>query len=367
MLPAVSPRKRLTAAEKNAKDGHYVVTPRDFNIKLKKMAKEFNALVDLSLAIGSLSQAGKGAYLAFPDPNNPQGPKIPFTRKQLRSSRAQFHKSILDLGNYFKYAKKKHRERAKPEEFKGVYTPVYAGEALQAFFNGGIDPNIRDGGVGFGSSSPLQAIQTGQAGVALMDLLPMAKAGFIQRNTITMLFFIYAHQQNLQNPENAQTARSDALMNEVFGGTLAAEFFSEKVDNGVDKNGKPKFKTFKYRMNDAIDKGLIERPLNTYEVIQRSHPDFDPNGYFPNYLYQNIASNNYFNKAALEDDPNFANIANLLQEPDRRQEMLNELRIVERVSDEWSEILEPGRKEQRLARKQQNEAAKRAERQLQQQ
>ena len=127
---AASPRRTLTAEEKRNRDAQYKVEVKDFGKILKNLTQIFNALVALNTALG---QAGKGAYLAFPNPAQP-GTFIPFNRKHLRSANAKFSKTILLLKNYLRVSKKKQRLPVRPESFSGTYTPVYAGDALRAFF-----------------------------------------------------------------------------------------------------------------------------------------------------------------------------------------------------------------------------------------
>ena len=341
---ATSPRRPLTPEEKKARDDAYRVDLKTFGEILATTTNYFNCLVALNSALG---QAGKGAYLLFPnpDPRNP-GQMVAFNRKQLRSANAKFSKHILSLKNYLRVAKKKTRDPVRPESFSGTYTPVYAGDALRSFFN--TAPG------NFGPLAPIQAAQSGEMGVQLMDRLPMVRQGYLLRNTTTMLFYIYAHQNQLQDAVNAQFASSDDVMTAAFGGEISASFFSYRVEGG---------KTAKVRMETAVESGLIPRAMNTYQVISNMYPigtmnnreppqdvGFRPDR-FNTYYYQNIAAANYFPRAALAADPNYAQVAEFIARDDIRQAMLNEHNIVKAVSDEWHSLLEPGRKVQRDARK----------------
>ena len=335
---AVSPRRTLSAEEKRERDAQYKVEVKEFGKILKNLTQIFNALVALNTALG---QAGKGAYLAFPNPNQ-AGTFIPFNRKHLRSANAKFSKTILLLKNYLRVSKKKQREPVRPESFSGTYTPVYAGDALRSFFTA--QP------ANFGPVGPKNAAATQNPGAALMDSLPMVAQGYLLRNTSTMLFYIYAHANNLQAADNAQFARSDQVMMDAFGGQIPAAFYSYKGADG---------KTAKVSMAQAVQQGLINGAMNTYDVIRASYPTFDP-ARFNTYYYQNIAAANYYSKAALAADPALAPAAAALQRDDVRQAMLNEHNVVKAVSAEWHDLLEPGRKAQRDARKKQQDAAKKA-------
>jgi len=346
---AASPRRALTVEEKKQRDDTFRIELAQFGNLLKSLVSVSNALINLSSALG---QAGKGAYLAFPNPNEP-GRYVPFNRKHLRSAQALFNKGILSLKNYLRVSKKKTRDPVKPESFSGTYTPVFAGDALRAFFTNGAG--------GFGPLAPKNALETGQAGAALMDSLPMASQGYLLRNTSTMLFYIYAHANQLQAADNAQYARSDNIMDAAFGGNIPASFLTYRGADG---------KQVKVPMGQAVADGIVQRALNTYEVITSMYPPGTLNkkgvdvGFnsqrFNTYYYQNIAAANYYSKAALAADANLAAAAQALGQNDIRGAMLQEHNLVKAVSEEWHDILEPGRKIQRDARKKQQDAAKKA-------
>lgn len=349
MAEVATPRRALTAEEKKERDSQYRVEVKEFGKILSDLSKVFAALMALNTA---LANAGKGSYLSFPLPNS-DGQFIPFNRKHLRSANAQFTKALLQLKNYLRVSKKKTREPVRPESFSGTYTPVYAGDALRAFFTAAPQ--------NFGPLLPRQAISTGQPGQALMEQLPMVRQGYLLRNTCTMLFYIYAHTNNLQDASNAQYARSDDVMTQAFGGSIPASFFSFRGGDG---------KIVKVSMNVALERGYIQSPLNTYQVISSLYPPGTVNtkgqdvGFraerFNTYYYQNIGAANYYSKTALAADPNLAAAANALQTTDVRQAMLNEHNVVKNVSAEWQAILAPGRKANQDARKKQKDAVNKA-------
>lgn len=331
---AVSPRRATTTAEKADRDAQYRVKDKEFGEILKSFVAIFNSLVLLNTALG---QAGKGAFLAFPNPTPGQeGTSIPFNRKHLRSANAKFAKSILLLKNYLRASRKKTRDPVLPESFSGTYTPVYAGEALRSLFN---------------PANNFGALHPAQGGDPLIASLGMATQGYLLRNTSTMLFYIYAHANELQAADNAQFASSDQAMMTAFGGKIPAAFYSYKQGG----------KSVKVPMEQAVAQGLIRAPLNTYDVIRVSHPTFNP-ARFNTYFYQNIAASNYYSKAALAAEPALAAAAEALAQDDVRQAMLAEHNLVKQVSAEWHDILEPGRKVQRDARKKEQDAIKKAQR-----
>ena len=354
-----SPRRALSPEEKTDRDEAYKEDLKNFSNLLRDFVHAFNALSALSAALG---QAKKGGYLAYPHPTQ-KGAYIPFRRKDLKSANAKFGRAIMDLKNYVRAARKKTRGPSSPESFSGTFSPVQCLEALLYFFNTAPER--------FGPLAPRQAMETQQSGPSLMESLPLVKQGYALRNTITMLFYVYAHANDLQLEENRQLARSDHIMMEAFGGKIHAAYYSYKVKK-PNPRGKvpPPTRIVKMPMDDAVATGKIPRRLNTYEVIAKSYPPgtkdskdrdihFDPNRFY-SFFYQNMAASNYNSKAILAADPSLAEIRDFLAREDVRAAMLDEHTIVKSVSAEWSDVLEPERKRQRDARKKASDAAKRA-------
>jgi hypothetical protein len=330
---ARSPRRALTAEEKAARDAKYKIELKDFGPILKNLSNVFKSLVVLNSA---MAQVPKGSFLAFPDG---RGNFVPFTRKNLKTANAQFAKSLTALKNYLRVSRKrKAGADAGPQSFKGTYIPVQAGQALVDFLN--------NNPAGFGFLNPLQ-----QGGPSLMEYLPNARQGTMLRNTATMLFFIYAHQNSLLDAQDSRFARSDQHMEKCFGGTVPASFYSYR---GVD--GKPD----KVPMEVAIQRGYITQPLNTFEVIGPLYPEgtvdkrnnpkvFKPEK-FNTCFFQNIAAANYYSRALL---PKWGlqDAAEALSQPDLLAAMMQEHNIVKQASTEWHEFLAPERARKAEAKK----------------
>lgn len=328
-----SPSSNMSAKDRKAAEA------KEFNVVLKALVQYFNVLVVLNTALG---EARKGSYLAFPNPTGSgttNGFHI-FNRKHMRSANAKFAKEIMALKVFFRKSKKKTKTKLVPESFSGVYTPVYAGEALNAFFT--------QNPAGFGSLTPQQE-NTG----LLMNALPEVNQRRLLRNTCTMLFFIYAHTNNLQFDDNAQLARSDEHMNNVFGGQIPAAYYAFKNPTTG--------KADKILMNEALDRNIVSAPMNTYDVISAAYPrgtynkagedvGFDP-VQFNTYYFQNISAANYFSRKALEGIDNGQEIIDQLNNGQIRAAMLNEHNIVKQASDVWRQLNEPIRKERNRIRK----------------
>lgn len=328
----------------------YRKTPKEFKEILVNRKKVFHALMKLNAAVNSLP---KGHVLRF---WISETEFQDVTKKHLRTCEARFGKEIVDTHNYLKVSKKKNNNnRPGPESLKATYTPIFAGPALTTFF--------QKGGKNFGPLHPLEWKKTGNFGDSLMSKLTLAPQGFLLRNTCTMLFFIYAHAQNLQEPENAQFTHFDPVMTEAFTKMNAVWF-----TNG---NGK-------ISMEKAVAQKLVPKPLTTEEVIRVKRPEFNADHTailklkpedsakqiyrkaFNNYFFQCLASNNYYSKANLADDPAFAQHLAALKQPEYEAKMIEEHSIVHAVATEWAQHLEPIRKANRDKKKKEKDALAKA-------
>lgn len=361
--------KRLRSPEERAQlDAAYRVDAQQFGDVLKVLVKTFQSLVTLNTA---LAAAGQGYALAIPTTDSAGQPGvIVFNRRHLRSANAQFGARIRQLKRYFQVSMRKTKQDLPPSSFSGVYAPVYAGAALRAFFN--------RGGNGFGSTNPSQV-----GAQSLIDSLPNAKAGWLMRNTSTLLFFAYAHQQGLLDPTNGQRARSDAVMDEVFDGEIPAaaypRYLGTKVTKGKNGKAEKQKNTFEaVPMSLAVQNKLVPGPVNTYGALRSAYPEFNRDG-FKTFFFQNMASYNYYTRNMLAVpgiivDPDFrtglpqaggpydaATVTAQFDNADLRTVMLQEHEIAANASAAWRAKNEPGQKAERALRKKQTDAQNRAQ------
>ena len=132
-------------------------------VKLKEMVDKFNSLLVLNSSIASLS---KGEYLTYPNTEGTEPMKL--TRANLKALNNEFAKEIMGLKSMMKSGKNK--QKLSPASFSGTYSPIVAGPALVKFFT--MAPER------FGYIDP-----AAQSGPTLMSALPLASAGYMQRNT----------------------------------------------------------------------------------------------------------------------------------------------------------------------------------------
>jgi hypothetical protein len=329
----------------------------------KEMTAHFNDLaifaqscMTMALHVGALE---KGQILRTYDSEDRY---YEFSKKDLRATTALLVKSIKELSIYWKVSKKKPKAKIGPTSLKGTYTPIFAGEVLIEFFKQANN---------FGPLDVAKWKETGVLGETVMSQLPYASQGYMLRNTLTMLFFLYVRSQELQEPENGQYSHMDDHMRKVFT-ELPAAFYTA---DGVAK----------MPMDEAIKKGHIKAPLSTQDVIRlkAKHKNFNTEKTpilklkpeeahkqiyrkaYPNFFFQLLASNNYYSKKNLENDPARAEILASLVREDVSAQMVHEHNVVHEISARWNAYLAPSRKEQRDKKKKENDAKKKAEKDAQ--
>lgn len=325
----------------------YFKTPKEMKQHHDELAKLAQSVVVLALHVGALD---KNQILRFYDGDE----YYAFGKKDLRAATSNLIREIKDLTTYWKVSRKKLKPKVGPEGLKGTYTPICAGPVLLAFFKEGNN---------FGPLDPAKWKETGVMGDTLMASLPYAQAGYMLRNTLTMLFFLYVRTMELQEVENAQFSHMDEHMRKVFCESPAAFY--------VDATGP------KMTMDAAVEKGKIKAPISTEDVIRTKRPDFNgdqtplfkdaPVGKqiyrkaFNNYFFQMLASYNYFSRKYLTENPEYEEILSVLVNKDTTDAMVKEHNIVRETTVRWNSYLAPSRKIQRDKKKKENDLRKKQE------
>jgi hypothetical protein len=364
----------------------YNVDLKDFNDLMDEMKRCCTALVILQ---SHLSE-GKGLNSVF---NHPEKGRLLLTPKHLVNALSNYIELCNEMKKYHKYSMKK-KDPVIPESFRGVYSPVFCADALRNFFTDGdfgalspavaksqhpqkeierlleelriadenfalVNDEVEKAGdeitteltiqwqmakqdyeslahvrmakeLAQGDNTKLEEILKS----SLIKSLQLVKDGYVLHNTITLLFYIFTHANNLQK-ENAQFISSNAHMDKQFGGTTAAAFYKKKVGS----------KSVKFLMADAVAQKLIKEPVNTYHVVKELFPEgtknkkgedtaFNPT-HFNTYYWQNIASLNYYSQEELGNNESMQKFLDYIQEDNVRGAMLNDHIIIKAVNREW--------------------------------
>jgi len=187
-----------------------------------------------------------------------------------------------------------------PTSFKAAYTPAKVGPIFVSFLsevnkkkpNFGLAPNTE--GTAFLPKSNL------------LDLLPRAKEGFMLKNSLTLLLYIYATVNELKSklPSEGQKNIPDERMNFIFG-KLPALYYQQ---SGEDKQ---------LMINSGHN-------MTTYDVVSGKNPKFNSNK-IENYYFRSIQSINIYQVEDLSTKD-----VDLLKK--QKDELLAEFYIIEKAN-----------------------------------
>jgi hypothetical protein len=304
------------------------------------LIEKFRAIMNL---IEKIHSCPKGYTIRVFDG---QGSYQYLTKKHARSMKSRFEKELKDLKKIFKHSMKKKREPGTTEKRDAMNNPLYSAPALLKFLSEG----------DFGPVN-VEEWKEGAKSDPLMNHLRLAKQGYLTKNTLTQLFYIYLWKHNLQEEENGQFVHFDQHMNKCFV-EMPAEFYRIK-------SAKNEKLAEKILMTDAVERGLITKPLNTVEAVRITHPDFYkdntpiilvPKSYsesnkaefnnrfqvykkaFANFHLQIIAACNVYPLNYLKTDPDFKDHYAYITNPDTIAEIDAERQFVKEVADRWRKV-----------------------------
>jgi len=172
------------------------------------------------------------------------------------------------------------------ERLDGIYTPVRIYEALLYFVN-----------------NAHMDIVHGDQVINLLDFFPMLKKGYCQRNMLITLMFSYCKINGLI-VENFY--KPDELINKAFNSDIPAHFMPGRK-----------------LMTEAVNEGIVDHPLNTFDVIKLNKSDFN-HELFRNYYFQTINSLNFDVK-----DPE---LIEFVKDKDFTDKLINESKLFNELS-----------------------------------
>jgi hypothetical protein len=265
----------------------------DFNTTIDEVIKQHKQLIKLK---EKYAKTKPSHQLVF----NKDGVTRVLTRKELASAENEFEKKTLSLKKKYIEGTKHTKEQTLPESFKAAYTPVKVGTVFQSFLaqdskkqlpNFGQQPN--SDGTGFVPKS------------SLLDLLPRAREGYVLKNSLTLLLYIYSSVNDLKSKQQSegQINIPDDRMNYIFG-QLPALYYQEEGQEKV-------------LMSKAGHK------MPTYAVVSGKNSKFNPEK-IENYYFQSIQSLNIYNEGDLTTKEQ-----ELLKSAKLRADLLAEYKIIE--------------------------------------
>lgn len=134
--------------------------------------------------------------------------------------------------------------------------------------------------------------------VNLMDQLPMLKNGAVFASlTLINLFKLYIKINHLNRPNNMFVPNNLCL--DSFGDIIPAEFvFFPSYQNKIS-------------MTDAVARGIVPFPVNTFDAITISDPSFNPLLVSEEYLFDLVELNSH---EPLGDSPQLYDENNLIMQ-----------------------------------------------------
>lgn len=223
------------------------------------------------------------------------------TRKELAAADAEFDKKLLALKKLYIEGTKHSKAQTLPESFKAAYTPIKVGQVFTEFL--GPDKNKRlpnfgmaptEDGTGFNSK------------VTLLDKLPRAREGFVLKNSLTLLLYIYSNVNDLKSKVQGEGQKNqpDAKLDYIFGQIPAL-----------------------YIQREGEEKVLNTTKATTYDVVGDKNSKFNRKK-IENYYFQSIKSiNEYCEKDLSEKD------RLLLSNQKLRDELLAEYKMIEAANN----------------------------------
>lgn len=107
-------------------------------------------------------------------------------------------------------------------------------------------------------------IYQGHVAINLMDYFPLLKTGFCTKLTLDNIMNLYIKINELKD-DKLNKIKSDSLFKQSFNGIIPAAIYAYY----------PRFYLMRIYMEDAVNRGLIEQGINTYQVMTMLYDDFD--------------------------------------------------------------------------------------------
>lgn len=107
----------------------------------------------------------------------------------------------------------------------------------------------------------------GTTAINLLDYFPLLKQGYTRKTIFTYLAPVYIDANNLRDINDTTIFRPDRVFNNAYGTNISADFYSEIKYNQLVR---------KIPMAEAIAERIIREYMNTYQVIEKSISDFNP-------------------------------------------------------------------------------------------
>jgi len=309
---------------------------------VKEITKTFKDLAMLNMKMGA---APKGTQYQISTFDSTGAAVVVYlSRSIVKSYNTAYAEELKDLKNYFRFAKKKKtgNRQVKPEEAKGIYSPVQLAEGLTLFFTQNANR--------FGYAVPTD-LNSG----LLISALSVLPNGLALRNSVSLLIYIYIYANNLQDA----TIGSDVVLqaNDPFRAFLtntippfayaldavATKKATDKANNGVQKN-----KFVKVPNQNNASTAQILYGLGVKDISRKKKGIVDPraeqvqfsDSKFRMFFIQSIVALNVYSKKDLQGSQNLT----ALLAPEQVTAMVNDHAIINNARAYYHDVKNANKK-----------------------
>lgn len=344
--------RKKTPEEKEAEADRYRVDKKELISICKEVENQQKAMFELNRAFGGIEKQ-ESLQFTFTDDNSGATRQFVVSHNDLKALNAQCNKEIANMKKYVVGV----RRRKKPANgYSNVRVPIVVSPVLISFINeanfGPMDPSscFVETADSTGKKSAHYDVKMAARQTQLSSQLELAKKGYMLRNALNRLMLIHVYAEGLQHEENQSFISSSAIMDKVFGGDKPAYY--DMVITGEQRTTRADGSE---KVEKTTEKVPNDNRLNTYQVAQKVHSDFDPKS-FQMFWLQSLTAPNVIGRNELND--NQPEIISFLNDPGTLGCLGREHDLIASVGDSWKNLRAPGQKSRREAKKKAKDAEK---------
>lgn len=231
-----------------------------------------------------------------------------YTRAELAEADKEFDRKIPHLKKLYVEGSKNKKTTMLPTSFKSPYAPVKVGTVFTTFLGPDAQKKLPNFGL-VPSGNHEDGFNSFIAKSNLLDKLPRAKEGYMLKNSLTLLMYIYFKVNSLKSTKKSEGHLNipDERMNNAFG-LIPALYYQEANQPKIlmTKSGKK---------------------LETYAVVAGKNTLFNPER-IENFYFKAIQSLNIYEEKDLAPKD-----SEKLLDDKLRQELLEEYYLIEAAND----------------------------------
>lgn len=231
-----------------------------------------------------------------------------YTRTELAEADKEFDRKIPLLKKLYVEGSKNKKTTLLPNSFKSPYAPVKVGLVFTTFLGPDAQKKLPNFGL-VPSGNHEDGFESFIAKSNLLEKLPRAREGYMLKNSLTLLMYIYFKVNSLKSTKKSEGHLNipDDRMNNAFGSVIAL-YYQEANQPKIlmSKSGKK---------------------METYAVVAGKNTSFNPER-IENFYFKAIQSLNIYEEKDLTEKD-----INKLSDDAFRQELLQEYYLIKAAND----------------------------------